>query len=81
MKESNHRDRAVLQLDEHMKAVLQFMQENVPTSKLIGVADSLPQMARLLWGRYPQEPCHALNLTLEKPFISDQASQSLSVAT
>jgi hypothetical protein len=31
---SDHRDRAVFQLDEHMKSVLQFMQENVPTSKL-----------------------------------------------
>jgi hypothetical protein len=79
MKESNHRDRAEMQLaaDEHVKAVLEFMQDNVPIAKLIGIAESLPQMARLLWGHYPQEPCVSLRLMLAKtaePSPSPQAS-------
>ena len=69
MKESEHRDRAEMQLvaDGHVKAVLEFMQANLPTAKLIGVADSLPQMARLLWGHYPQEPCAAVALHASLP--------------
>lgn len=77
MKESNHRDRAEMQLvaDEHVKAVLEFMQANTPASKLCGVADSLPQMARLLWGHYPQEPCIGLVLTLAKTPQPSQTPQ------
>lgn len=58
MKKSNHRDRAEnkLVLDEHTQAVLAFMQENVPTAKLIGTANAVSQVARLLWANYPQEP-------------------------
>ena len=61
---SEHRDRAEMQLvaDEHVKAVLEFMQSHIPTAKLIGVADNLGQMARLLWGHFPQEPCTAVAL-------------------
>ena len=51
-----------LQMDLDVKKVLEFMQEQVPVSKLEGVADALPKMARLLWSRYPQEPCVSLGL-------------------
>ena len=81
---SNHRDRAVemqFVIDEHVKAVLEFMQENVPASKLIGVAESVPQMARLLWDRFQQEPFSSISLHLDKPAMSGRESQSLSVAT
>ncbi|MCU1303442.1 MAG: hypothetical protein JWQ87_3726 [Candidatus Sulfotelmatobacter sp.] len=64
---SDHRDRVAFEVDEHMKAVLQFMQENVPTSKLIGVSDSIPQVARLLWGSFPQEPCCFVTLRSPLP--------------
>jgi hypothetical protein len=79
---SEHRDRAEMQLvaDEHVKAVLEFMQANIPTSKLCGVADSLPQLTRLLWGHFPQEPCCVLTLNLEKTIRSGQERQSQSVA-
>jgi len=68
MKESDHRDRAAMQLvaDEHVKAVLDFMQANLPAAKLIGVAESLPQMARLLWSNLPQEPCIPISLEMLK---------------
>ena len=53
-------------VDQHMQAVLEFMQANVPAGKLVGVAHHLPEMARLLWGRFPQEPCIAVDLLLPK---------------
>jgi hypothetical protein len=40
-------------IDEHAKMVLEFMQENIPASRLIGVAESLPQMARAPVGNHP----------------------------
>jgi hypothetical protein len=72
MAESRHRDRAEMQLvaDEHVKAVLEFMQENVPASKLYGVADSVPKMARLLWGEYEQEPVIPLVIGGSQPIAS-----------
>lgn len=80
---SDHRDRAEMQLvvDDNVKAVLEFMQVNIPASKLCGVADSLPQIVRLLWGHFPQEPCQCLSLTLEKQTMLDSERQSLSLAT
>lgn len=53
-------------LDSHLKEVIMFMQSNVPASKLIGVADAIPQIARLLWARYPQEPLVAVSLSPKK---------------
>lgn len=51
-----------LLLNEETKVVLEFMQANIPTSKLLGVAESIPDVARLLWSGYPQEPLHVLQL-------------------
>ena len=50
---------------EDAKAVLEFMQSNVPTNRLLGVAEALPQMARLLWSGYPQEPLSVMRLESE----------------
>jgi hypothetical protein len=51
-----------IKVNEDAKSVLEFMQANVPTERLVGVADVLPQMARLLWAKYPQEPCVGISL-------------------
>jgi hypothetical protein len=32
------------------------------TNKLVGVAERLPEMARLLWDRYAREPFRAVEL-------------------
>jgi hypothetical protein len=42
--------------DEHVGAVLEFIQKNVPTNKLCGVAETAAQIGKLLWAKYPQEP-------------------------
>jgi len=72
MKDLGSRDRARMQLvvDEHMKAVLSFMQRNVPTAKLIGIANALPQIAKLLWDVYPQENVRALSMNEKLPAAS-----------
>lgn len=49
-------ERMQVVLDEHVKSVLEFMQTNIPATKLVAVADSLPQMAKLLWAQLSQEP-------------------------
>ena len=51
-----------VEMDEHLKAVVEFMQKNVPAEKLLSVADALKDVARPLWGRFPQEPCMVLRL-------------------
>jgi hypothetical protein len=49
-------------LDADVQAVLEFMQENVPTSKLLGVASALHAIAPILWGRYESAPIQAIAL-------------------
>lgn len=56
-------------IDEHAKSVLEFMQSNIPSSKLVGIAERLPQMAKLLWDRYPQEAVTAVELRSKPPSV------------
>jgi hypothetical protein len=51
------------EVDSDVQAVLEFMQLNIPAAKLVGVAESASQMARLLWGHNPQEPVQPCSLT------------------
>lgn len=46
-----------LNIDPDVKAVLEFMQANIAAPRLVGIANRLPEMAKLLWGHHPQEPC------------------------
>jgi hypothetical protein len=57
-------------LDDDLKSVVEFMQSNIATSKLVGIAESLPKMAKLLWDRYPQEPIAGLSLCAEPLRVS-----------
>jgi hypothetical protein len=67
-----------VEIDEHVKAVLKYMQENIPASKLVGVGDAIPKMARLLWDQFQQEPVLAMELRKPK---TGQENQSLSIAS
>jgi hypothetical protein len=51
-----------LTADKDVKAVLEFMQEKVPASKLVAVADQVSELARLLWGHYPADEITPLQL-------------------
>ncbi|MGA2896319.1 MAG: hypothetical protein ABSE27_01820 [Acidobacteriaceae bacterium] len=55
-----------VEVDSDVQAVLEFMQDRVQAGKLISVAEGVMQMARLLWGSHPQEPCSAVSLVLPK---------------
>jgi len=55
-----------IETDEHVRLVLEYMQDNIPASKLVAVSDLMPKIARLLWEGIPQEPVRALSLTLPK---------------
>lgn len=64
MQKSESRDREMqFEVDSDVQAVLEFMQLNIPAVKLVGVAESASQMARLLWGHNPQEPVRSCSLT------------------
>lgn len=52
-----------LALDPDVQAVAEFMQKSLTAAKLISVADVMPNVARLLWSQYPQEPCVGLKLS------------------
>ena len=73
MKNVSSRDREELEfvVDEHLKGVLEFMQGYVPAPKLIGVAESVTQMARLLWSHYSQEPVIAASMR-GKPLVATE---------
>jgi hypothetical protein len=49
-------------LDSDVQAVAEFMQRTIPAGKLMPVAEKLSSLARLLWEKYPQEPCVGLTL-------------------
>ena len=50
-------------VDADVQAVLEFMQSGIKACKLVGVADSLAQIARILWSHIPQEPVQPCSLT------------------
>jgi len=53
--------------DPDARTLLEFMQKNLPTSKLIAISSQLPEIARLLWSDYPQQPCNIIQLGIPKP--------------
>lgn len=67
-------------IDPDVQAVLEFMQRSVPSFKLLGIAESMPEMARLLWSRYPQEPVVAVSLEA-KPLLLNTACETQLAAT
>ena len=63
-------------IDPGVQSVLEFMQERLPMCRLVAIAESLPQMARLLWGHCPQESCNALALEVPKSLSRPRAIES-----
>ena len=55
-----------IRVDSDIQSVLEFMQSSIPAAKLTGVAEGVCQIGRLLWERYPQEPCVPVMLNLPK---------------
>ena len=66
--------RCDLEMDVDLKLVLEFMQSNMPASKLVGVAQALAAVAPILWARYEREDVHALVLSVP-PFTRGSTLQ------
>ena len=60
-------NRMTIEMNPDVQAVIEFMQATVEASRLVGVAESIPQIARLLWSDGLQEPCYPIALVLPKP--------------
>ncbi len=56
-----------IQIDDDVQSVVEFMQQNIQANKLVSVADTLPQIAKLLWSQIPQEPCRPSFISVPKP--------------
>lgn len=50
----NERDRPV-EIDAEASDVLAYMARNIPTSRLVGIADAVGKLAPLLWGHFSAE--------------------------
>jgi hypothetical protein len=66
-----------LQIDGDLQAVAEFMQRNIPASKLMSVAEELPKMGRLLWSHFPREP--SFGLRLSEPPLTNGLQQDANV--
>ena len=51
-----------LEIDDDLKLVIEFMQSNLPASKLVGLAKAAAALAPILWGRDEREDVRALVL-------------------
>jgi len=58
-----------VKIDHDVQVVAEFMQRNIPTAKLAGVANRLSQIASILWGHF--EPDDVEGLQLKQPFIPE----------
>jgi hypothetical protein len=41
-----------LEIDQDVEAVAEFMQRNIPASKLVAVSDSIKALAPIMWGAF-----------------------------
>lgn len=64
-------------VDQDVQAVLEFMQTNISVCKLIGVAECLPRIAKLLWRHYPQNPLVPVSL-FARPLSTSYEKQLIS---
>ena len=76
-------DRAAMELvvDRDVKAVLEFMWANTPPPKVLGVAEVIPQFARILWATEPQEPFSSIRLEIDPAVKKAAENQSQQAST
>jgi hypothetical protein len=63
-----------LVIDPDVRAVAEFMQSKMPTSKLVGIADGIARIAPTLWGRYMPESVSVLMLSHPQPSASESVT-------
>jgi hypothetical protein len=52
-----------LEIDTDVRVTAEFMQQNIPAARLVGVAAGLQAVAPLLWGQHEAEPVQVLRLS------------------
>lgn len=57
----SERDRPI-EIDAEASDVLAYMARNIPTSRLVGVANAVGKLAPLLWGHFASEEVRAARL-------------------
>lgn len=65
-----------LRIDPDVQSVLAFMQQNIDSAKLVGVAQSIPGLAKLLWGGWQQGPVRTVALVLPKTGLSQSPANA-----
>ena len=70
----------ILEMDEHLKSVVEFMQSTIPAEKIVGVANAISALAPSFWGQYGHDDIVAIWL-LDDPicvqsYVDDQHTQS-----
>jgi hypothetical protein len=56
-----------LMIDPDVKAVVEFMQGNMPAAKLVSVAAAVAALAPILWGAFEAESVATLRLVASPP--------------
>ena len=51
------------EIDDDVKAVAEFMQQNIAAGRLVGVATAIGRLAPILWGRFSADDVQAVVLT------------------
>lgn len=65
-----------LEIDGDVRAVAQFMMQNVATARLVAVARSVSDLAPMLWGHYTSEDVSGLRLVLGPISACDPQTRS-----
>jgi hypothetical protein len=63
-------------MDEDVKAVIEFMQRNIAASKLVAVSDSIKALAPILWWHFDREEIRALHLVPDPIVANGQQTRS-----
>lgn len=64
-----------LEIDDDVKSVLEMMIHNIPTNRLVAVADAVQKIAPILWGQYEAEVIQPISLRHPPISLGDQQIQ------
>lgn len=60
-----------LVIDQDVKKVLEFMQNNITSSKLVGVSSGVWDIAPIIWGYFERQEVRALALDADMPSMCE----------
>jgi hypothetical protein len=51
-----------IRIDQHVQKTAEFMQQNIPASKLVAVAKAMNELGPILWKQFSSEDIQAVRL-------------------